>query len=814
MVDVIINGQRLDLAPDTQVTLNFKSNLFGNIDKINASNSYTVKVPKTVRNRAILDNPTAPAYRSAFRYKRHACRVEQNGIEIVNGYAVLLASGEAYELGLYWGGVSRFQAWVDEDKSINELPEVEAVEWSKDVAFDTPQSLQDRGFGWAKYDFGITNTELANVHPSVTAKYIFDAIAEEAGYTYDLPDGYDLKLAELAIPAIEAVGSPLAWSAEALKGFGQISSFVQSFSTLSYLVALDFVDPRGVFLRNELKSYGGATFSASVFSTLGSNEVRIRFADFNNPTRYSAGASLVIIGVPNDGGTQNVTLKSYSAFPTAGGYALAMDDVLDMEGYDEFYIAIRGVVSSTSIQTWRITELIVEPHFDELVYPSAFGVMANLPDIKQTKFINAVNAMLGLFVMPDLNDPTHLHFVTLDQLMGSKSRAVDWSARLIYGTDEDPEEVAFAIGDYAQRNIFAYKEDEDVATDGNGVIVIDNEALELEAEIVELPFAASDGSKIVQYELNDEGTEAERVSVTARIMRITEDAAGNATLTFDGLGWPSLIAEHYKAMTQLLREAIVIKERFRVSEIDLLNLDYMRPVYLNQYGRYYGVQTVQVNGSTANVELVQLPSANVTNRIMSMIGTIGAVMSERPVASDVTVTVQYTDANGETKTRDVVILAGDSEAYLMESAEFNVEEGSGTTPYAVVGNGGALVFNVETGAVETAYNLRVVAVSPSADFVYNYEPYERQTLIIGTRFVANDLYLVSPKPVTSLVGASLNLLNASMEVIGSTVAELQVGDTEVLIASGITRDFGGIEVVAYAPPFDDNYIYIVTNIEQ
>ena len=68
--ELFINNQSVDLKPDAASTLNYKSNLFGDISNITSSNSQTIQCPKTTANRNIFDNPGAPAYISGVRYNR------------------------------------------------------------------------------------------------------------------------------------------------------------------------------------------------------------------------------------------------------------------------------------------------------------------------------------------------------------------------------------------------------------------------------------------------------------------------------------------------------------------------------------------------------------------------------------------------------------------------------------------------------------------------------------------------------------------------------------------------------------------------
>ena len=185
--ELYINGETVDIKPDAATTLNYKSNLLGDISKITSSNSQTIQCPKTTRNRKIFDNPGAPAYVSDKRYNRYSARLVRNGIEIVRvGYAVLLSSSETYEIALYWGVMANFQAWVDKAAKLNELTGTEALTWGANITATSLSQMKSAGYGYAKYDCGVSNTNLANIHPSVTAWWILNRIATQAGFTFEI----------------------------------------------------------------------------------------------------------------------------------------------------------------------------------------------------------------------------------------------------------------------------------------------------------------------------------------------------------------------------------------------------------------------------------------------------------------------------------------------------------------------------------------------------------------------------------------------------------------------------------------------------
>ena len=56
--ELYINNKRVDMNADTKITLNFKSNILGDISKITSSNSQTISLPKTNHNRNMIDHLT------------------------------------------------------------------------------------------------------------------------------------------------------------------------------------------------------------------------------------------------------------------------------------------------------------------------------------------------------------------------------------------------------------------------------------------------------------------------------------------------------------------------------------------------------------------------------------------------------------------------------------------------------------------------------------------------------------------------------------------------------------------------------------
>lgn len=121
---VIKNGERfqLDLNTPSGITLNFKSNLFGDLSKISCSFTYTFKLPMTRRNRQILDSAEDIRHDSGMIRKRLKAEFYQNGINLfANANLYINEITTTYSAVLTWDVNDGLEKIKEEDISLNEL---------------------------------------------------------------------------------------------------------------------------------------------------------------------------------------------------------------------------------------------------------------------------------------------------------------------------------------------------------------------------------------------------------------------------------------------------------------------------------------------------------------------------------------------------------------------------------------------------------------------------------------------------------------------------------------------------------------------
>ncbi len=165
---IIKDGERheLDLNNPSGISLNYKSNLFGDLSKITCSHTYTFKLPMTLNNRTILDNAEDMRYSSGMIRKRLKAEFYQNGINLFRNANLYISavSKYTYDSILTWDVVDGLQDMKDEDISLNELPNSNETATfggstvkSAEEAFDnmalTLNPTYDCGLPYFNYDF-------------------------------------------------------------------------------------------------------------------------------------------------------------------------------------------------------------------------------------------------------------------------------------------------------------------------------------------------------------------------------------------------------------------------------------------------------------------------------------------------------------------------------------------------------------------------------------------------------------------------------------------------------------------------------------
>ena len=254
---------------------------------------------------------------------------------------------------------------------------------------------------------------------------------------------------------------------------------------------------------------------------------------------------------------------------------------------------------------------------DEVPYGGNFPIGKNLPDIKVTDFLKCICILTSTFPSQLFIGGT-LTFADIVNLWEAKAQAVDWTKKLIPSeASNHPRQTDFSVEDYCQHNIYKWKEDNTVYQQHNADMTIDNKTLEYTQDVCTLPFAATDGNRIPIYEWESKqytfGRTTRTVQVATkykackdRIVNLTKNDAGYAELAFN-IDLQSIFDSKLEKLRKTVANPHQIVERFNLSDLEILDFDETKPVYLAQYGAYFAVLEIKTTSSGySEVTMIEL----------------------------------------------------------------------------------------------------------------------------------------------------------------------------------------------------------------
>lgn len=619
--ELIIEGQHVDLAPDTDITLEFVNNIIGDIGKISLSRSYTVKIPKTIRNTRILDDPGRPGHESGSTRRFLNARYYRNGVDLIGSAQayILKTTPESYEIALVWNTLEALQTLSQYSGTLNDLPNLPNLTWigPNGTTPDYAGGNDKGGAFFAFYNSGLGGFKYPTVntatHPSFEMAGLIRRILENADIPYEVSANAQLDIEDLAVlVAPKHVPSP---SMEYLSGSqAQYVALIQMSvnNTMSQGFSIGQWDEGW----DAPKHYGsipldaaGYTFGA-VMQTGGNDKHKIAL---NLKTAVNMnGSSIYVQGLQYDNSMNNVTaretlLQVFFKQDEDGNWYISADEELSLSGWPYYGIALAysGVYHYTAeFEAYDTGKPKIAVHrVHSQLNPAKdnhFPIQGNLPDIKQWDLIKACMAMFGWAAV--IQNGT-LRLLKYSELLNT-SGAYDWTSKVDM-TDEDPQEFGYTLDNWAQVNTLKFQEDTPVGFEPNARLEIQDATLPEQRDLYNLPFAASQWSDAQHYKV--EGTTVEDVDIAPRIFRVISGDIRTLRFT-DDLHSYGLIAAHYTRLQETIRKPVTLTLNIRLHEIDLAQLDLTRAVYLGQYGKYYMILKIQTSKTDlCKVELLQLP---------------------------------------------------------------------------------------------------------------------------------------------------------------------------------------------------------------
>lgn len=589
--ELYIKGESVDLG-DSEITLNFKSNLLGDISKITASNSYTITLPRTNKNIRLLDFPDVAGHESYMMRDYFNAEYYRNGVKLFDAKAVLISCSEdGFNVALTWGMSEKFIQLMNDDKSIQEFADM-ALPWNSSTTYDNGLVDGQLSHGYIRHNAGIdvdSNRDKIFIHPSVNCMRLLEEIASYYGLTMDW-GSYKQYIELLYLPLISQKASSKYNFFEA-----NITGTLDSDIKYVKFTQINRVD--GINISNT-ETYGDVV---RIYET-------------------SLDWELDILIYTNKHNTLNVVeLAFYSNAQYIKSLQISSNDIglcaykgvipFDITEYSNITIRIR-INNGALLGIIKSYIKIFSEDVQSVSYNQYYPIGSNLPDISVVDFIKQICWLFGLFA---IKSDTGVSFISVNKIIDNRYKAVDWSKKLV-PTGWTAKETSYTFGDFAQKNYFRYEENEN-AKSADGYMVVQNKTLDHEKDLVKLPYTAGgdngDMRAVPYFKWSEDGTTVELEDCGDRIMQlvISFDSQGkeDARLDFSDLKFQNRVSRFGLSSYQdHIKSPFVIKDTFRLTEIDLKNLDYTIPVYIERYAAFFAIISIKSQGDYSECELLKL----------------------------------------------------------------------------------------------------------------------------------------------------------------------------------------------------------------
>ena len=485
------------------------------------------------------------------------------------------------------------------------------------------------------------NTSLKYIHPSVAVRWVLDQIMADTGITFAWSGDALTMIDNLAIPLVKKKANYLTQSltAEAslqpTTSLGQMSVAVSAANDIfsnavgvvgtSLTVARDcgvMVDAQAMWSWDTTGTQSNSSTTTGYGGTSTTIYQYIYKANYilMTITHTNGDVDEFIIGRQNaetaniidqDDNIVNGRLRHIIA--GYGHIDLLQGDVIGFELKNA-----KGKLNDMSLASGYVR--VMADASDEVMKGNNFPIVDNLPEIKTIDFVKFLAAITATFPLQDTANKV-VTFVPIKEIWGNASIAADWTRRIIPSYDTDkPKEVDFKLSGWAQNNWFRWLEDDTVHGNYDGNIPIADNTLDTTRNIFTFPFAASDGSSVPTYtRVKTEGTfggadirqgatytEPMFKECKPRIMSVREDGNGLSELYFD-INMQTIVENDYADLAAMLQSAKIIKEKVRLSNIEILNFSETQPVYLAQHGAYFAVLDIKAaDDGTAEVTMARI----------------------------------------------------------------------------------------------------------------------------------------------------------------------------------------------------------------
>ena len=660
MMQLYIDQKLADIGEGTDVTLTLESNILTGAADFKGNRSLTITLPATSRNQELISHADKVQGGDGVPYQFHHVQLLRDGVPIITEGigSILQTTPDNIQLAVVWGVRRSVEALLFSDETLNDLTTNAAIEFNSSpvvssyadaqtddvfyAAMDTIDHLEDSEYYRIHVVMGSTSWDASNLapassylHPSVRMNWLLSKLETKYFMNFDFDATAQADIDTMIVPLVSKVPNDITFNGgykasvhEPATWGNNTGNFIRMTTTnASAIIASQSSPPEG---RLECATAFSGMVKFTIIFYINKSDLRaISYPIYKPKYGYRLdisvnGTAQSVVFMPED----TIIMADYinssnQVLVYATGYL-----PISMEVGDWFTMRVTcihngiadinlpsapGYESGIHVQAGTLWINEIVGSLNEVQPTQQYPVEGNMPNIKPIDLIKFLCAVTGTFPVQASTADT-LTLKPVSDLF-DWTRAVDWSSRLLSPTDRTvAAQQDFTENGWAKKNWWRWKDDETVKGDYDGCIEVDDETISDNRDFFIFPFAATDGNNLPMYtserkwnsDTQDWETTIKWTKVEPRVLRLVEDANGNAVGDFD-MDMTNIIATYYGDLAATMEHPVIITETLRMDDVTFREVDETKAVYLSQHGAYFALLSLELHSDgTAKAKLLKL----------------------------------------------------------------------------------------------------------------------------------------------------------------------------------------------------------------
>jgi hypothetical protein len=613
--NLYINGNQIELSDNKPIAQTKQVNDLARLD--NRQSNFTNKfiIPPTPSNVRAMDKVYLTGSQSNLPYQKNTANLfdlDTGLCLIYQGWAIIKgSSNKGYEVHVYDGNIDFFKSI--ENKSLTDIgiAELNHVKNLANVvaSFD---NLKNYKYIIADYNgkniYGTTQINIDFQLPSARVSYLWNRIFEYSGFTFSGSTFQTEAFTNLwmtfpkPVPTSNPIVTPITDQLSEIE-----ARYLDQVNTLIYLIKLlpETVNTPEISNSSVINITGAYRLKASGFYTDGDKKVKTiywKLRDTNNVVKST--------GIIESDINQSVVINA-TATDKLNFYVKSLFD--DSEFFSSNQLLHGNIETTLDLITGY------DANFEEA-----------LIDFKATDFVNEIMQRFGLTMFKD-KYTNSIDFLSLDEILKGND-ALDWSGKFSSKVSEK-----YTIGNYAQRNNFKYKYNEDNDSHNDGFIKINDVNLADNTTTVSSKIYSPDNGqeyigeknvyKFWNKEIKDDSTINYKeltgryyflrskdhtsqyvMNIGSEALNLSQSISNFPIASYSRLKFQEIIIDNYNSIESILNKAKILISEFYLKPKDIESFNFKKLIYVEQLASFYLVNKINsfVKGRKTKCEIIEV----------------------------------------------------------------------------------------------------------------------------------------------------------------------------------------------------------------